>query len=300
MSDLESTDWSEVAANNIQPAPAGWPSNSSPTIVYATDREMMGAIKRDWNRRNPTIASGGAANVQTLTYGVAPAGYVKGQSYCFIAGFTNTGPATLNVNGLGAKAVQLNGAALVGNEFLAGSIVEVCYDGVQFQIVGGSGYLVNGGTISGTLIVSGQGIIKGDITGSNAAAGYVGEYLSSVVLSPGVTLTTGTPANATSLSLTAGDWDVSGELWVSVGTGGATLMIAGITPSSATAPSSPGVGVSSLRMTTAFTASSVETLPISPARLSVSTTTTMYLTAYVAFPSGTTTAYGRLGARRVR
>ena len=87
MSDIETSDWSEIAANNIQPAPAGWPANSSPMIVYSNGREDMGAIKRDWNRRNPTVTSGGSANAQTLTYISGPVAYVMGQKFTFVVGF---------------------------------------------------------------------------------------------------------------------------------------------------------------------------------------------------------------------
>jgi hypothetical protein len=135
MSDIESANWSEAAANNNATPPDGAPEGWAPSTVNDWGRETMAAVKRDWNRRNPTQTSGGAANAQTLTYASAPAGYVQGQRYCFIAGATNTGATTLNVSGLGAKAVQLGNAALVGGEIVAGQMVEAVYDGAQFQIL---------------------------------------------------------------------------------------------------------------------------------------------------------------------
>src|SRR5579885_2646131 len=111
MADIESALISEVAASNISPSPDGLPSNSSPTIVYTEGRELLGSMKRWFNRSNPTVTSGGSANAQTLTYGVAPAAYIQGQRYTFVAGFTNTGACTLNVNGLGAKNIFRAGAA---------------------------------------------------------------------------------------------------------------------------------------------------------------------------------------------
>ena len=97
----------------------------------------MAAIKRDWNRSHPTVTSGGSANAQTLTYGAAPAGYFQGQRFCFIAGFTNTGAATLNVNFIGARNIFMDGVALAGGEIVAGCVVETVYDGTQFQITSG-------------------------------------------------------------------------------------------------------------------------------------------------------------------
>jgi hypothetical protein len=103
----------------------------------------MGAIKRDFDRRNPTISSAGVPNAQTLTYSVPPPAQVQGQRFSFIAGFTNTGATTLQVLPLAAKAVQLGGAALMGGEIVAGSIVDVTYDGTQFQITSSAGMLAD-------------------------------------------------------------------------------------------------------------------------------------------------------------
>lgn len=289
MADIETAAWSETAASNIQPSPDGWPPNSSPNIVYTTDRETMGAIKRDWNRRNAVVTSGGSANAQTLAYIVNPTALVRGQRYAFIAGFTNTGPMTLTVGGLAATAVQVNGAALVGGELTAGLITDVIYTGSVFQIVGGSG--------------AGWGDflpLAGTTTNNNAAAGNVGEYISSVVASPGITLTNNIPANVTSISLTAGDWDVSGEAWINVGAGGATQITAAITSTSATIPAGPAVGISRAQMMVAIPVSTNQMMPLSGTRVSIAATTTFYLVAFAAFPSGTTTAYGKMEARRRR
>ena len=134
MSDIESANYSETAGGNNATPPNGAPEGMAPSGVNDTIREIMAAIKRDWNRSHPTVTSGGAANAQTLTYAAAPAGYFQGQRFCFIAGFTNTGAATLNVNGIGAKNIFMDGVALVGGEIVAGSVVEMVYDGTQFQI----------------------------------------------------------------------------------------------------------------------------------------------------------------------
>ena len=58
----------------------------------------------------------------------------------------------------------------------------------------------------------------------------IGEVISSNVTT-GVALTTAVAANVTSISLTAGDWDVQGEVWIQLGTGGATTAHAAINTS---------------------------------------------------------------------
>lgn len=74
--------------------------------------------------------SGGAANVQTLTLSPAITAYAAGLRIQFIAGFSNSGSTTLNVNGVGAKTVYkyTSATALVANEILSGGIYEVIYD----------------------------------------------------------------------------------------------------------------------------------------------------------------------------
>jgi hypothetical protein len=83
--------------------------------------------------------SGGGANAQTLTFaGLIPSVYQAGQRYQFKAGFTNSGACTLNVNGLGAKNVYKTSGSgpvvLTGAEITTNNIVDVIYDGTQFQI----------------------------------------------------------------------------------------------------------------------------------------------------------------------
>src|SRR6266487_3502 len=133
--DIGAATWSETDGSNNSAPPAGWPSGMQPNQVEPTARAMMGGTKRWYDHVQPTLTSGGSANVQTLTYSIAPAAYVTGDRYTFLAGNTNTGATTLNVNALGAKAVQQNGGPLIGGEFKAGKFIEVFYDGVQFQLM---------------------------------------------------------------------------------------------------------------------------------------------------------------------
>jgi hypothetical protein len=108
--DLSNSTWSETDGSNNSASPNGWTTGTMlPSQVEPTARAMMGALKRWYNHANGTVTSGGAANVQTLTYSVAPASYATGDFYLFKAGFTNTAATTLNINGLGAKTVQRAG-----------------------------------------------------------------------------------------------------------------------------------------------------------------------------------------------
>lgn len=134
--DINALTWSETDASNNAAAPNGWTSGvMTPNQVSPTARAMMGAIKRWYDHIQPTVTSGGSANIQTLTYSVSPAAYVSGDVYTFIAGASNSGATTLNINSLGAKAVQRAGIALAGGEIVSGRVVSVRYDGTLFQLI---------------------------------------------------------------------------------------------------------------------------------------------------------------------
>lgn len=108
--------------------------------------------------RNPTLVADvyatGVAGSDTITATVpAVAGaYTTGMKIWFQAAGTNTGATTINLNGLGAKTVQLNGAALVGGEIVSGRWVELVYDGTNFQLLNSSEQSAPqwGGTTGGT------------------------------------------------------------------------------------------------------------------------------------------------------
>lgn len=182
--DLSSPNYSEVAANNTTAGATGWAANSAPTSAYTVIRDKMAAIKRWWNRAGPTVTSGGSANAQTLTYGVAPNNYTQGDTYTFIAGFSNSGATTLNVNALGAKAVTKNGAtALAGGEILVGAVVTCMYDGTQFQLTDGAltvpNTVANG--LTGLATITAHGVMMGEGTSpvGVSAAGAAGQLFTS-------------------------------------------------------------------------------------------------------------------------
>lgn len=74
--------------------------------------------------------SGGSGNSQTIN--AANFSSADGQIISFIAGFTNTGPTTINPNGAGPISVVKDTAAgavpLTGGEIVAGNSVSVIYD----------------------------------------------------------------------------------------------------------------------------------------------------------------------------
>jgi hypothetical protein len=131
---------------------------------------------------------------------------------------------------------------------------------------------------------------------SNAAAGQVGEYIASQVLfASALALTTGVAANITSISLTAGDWDVEGNVFFYSATTTLTAAIASINSASAT----PGDN-SILSLFAAAAGVLYSGLHVTRRRFNVTATTTIYLVGTATFATGTVTGSGIISARRVR
>jgi hypothetical protein len=74
-----------------------------------------------------------------VTLSPAPTSYTAGMTIRFKPDTANTGACSLNVNGLGAKAIKKKASAdLDDNDIIANQVVEVIYDGTNFQMVGAS------------------------------------------------------------------------------------------------------------------------------------------------------------------
>lgn len=166
-----------------------------------------------------------------------------------------------------------------------------------------------GGDTNIGLSLAGKGtggvILGGTGTNDSAAAGKVGEYIESVIASgSAVSLTSTTPANLTSISLTAGDWDVD-AVFQFTGAAGTTVtyMIGSISTTSATLDATAGRQTGTQEnAATAFNniAGAVLTLTLPPLRFSLSGTTTVYAVAQALFGTSTCSVFGILRARRVR
>lgn len=110
------------------------------------------------------IASTGSANAYVINYSPNPSAYVIGQRYSFIANFSNTGAATLNVDSLGAKAITKYGTSpLTTGDISNGAVVDTVYDGTQFQMLSQLSS-VGAGTVSS--VDTNNGLTGGPITGS--------------------------------------------------------------------------------------------------------------------------------------
>lgn len=175
----------------------------------------------------------------------------------------------------------------------------VRFDGTTGALVQDSALLVADTT--GALSRSGNGGIpvQGTNTNDSASAGYVGEVISSnIAAGSAVSVTTTTATNITSISLTAGDWDISGQVALTF-SDTPSQIVGNINTTSATLGTA-GLGSPDHSMAAGFTTGFTQVIGLPTGRLSLNSTTTVYLIGYAVFGAGTSTGYGWIMARRAR
>lgn len=156
---------------------------------------------------------------------------------------------------------------------------------------------------AGTITAKGQLIGKGTITNDNAAALDIGEYIEALVSGVTVPGASGVFGDLTSISLTAGDWDVSANTYLAVGGGTVTgpWQVA-ISVNSAATTSDQVLGSNHVvnDFTPGLAGSAQQDVPINNYRLSLSGTTTIFFKLASTYSVGPTAISGRISARRVR
>lgn len=153
---------------------------------------------------------------------------------------------------------------------------------------------LNGSTVS-------PGHYSGEPSTGNALAGEIGEYVSSTItVGASIALTTATPLTITSISLTAGDWDVAGSIgFLPATTTNVTQFIGSFSTTTNVVDSTPGRFFSfNLAPYVPGAAQQNYTMPIG--RFSLASTTTVFFIAQSAFTISTMGGFGIIRARRVR
>jgi hypothetical protein len=136
---------------------------------------------------------------------------------------------------------------------------------------------------------------QGTATNNNAPAGHIGEFISSVISSGSpVSCTNSTPTNVTSISLTAGDWDVWGNVTTVTPVTSMNDFSCWISATSATLPDASLYSL--VDNTSALMLNAGLSAPYR--RFSLASTTTVYLSCELGGASGTGSACGGIYARR--
>lgn len=105
-------------------------------VADATVRTMYGTAGQIQDSAFTYLTSPSGTNAMTATAALGMSAYVTGQRFFFVAPSTNTSACTININAIGVKAITKNGTtALVAGDIVSGAIVQVVYDGTQFQLL---------------------------------------------------------------------------------------------------------------------------------------------------------------------
>lgn len=243
-----------------------------------------------------TIAGVDVTSVYHAGRAVRAVGTLTGTIYGVISSSSFSTNTTVNVTW---------DSGSLSNETLVISLSQIPVTGkpVPFTGIDLSGSNSGSPTFTGTVTISGQGIVKGTATNDSASAGYIGEYKEDTIAAAGaLSLTSETPRNIVAVSLTAGDWDVEGNgCFTGAASTTISYAIASISSTSATLPTdSSGGYAQQWYNNVAFFSTSGLSLPTGAVRLSLASTTTIYLVIQAKFATDTCSGYGHIRARRVR
>lgn len=176
---------------------------------------------------------------------------------------------------------------------------------------GGTGVTTStgsGATVLGTAPTINQANLVGVTNGSSAAAGSVGEVISSVIPSgSAVALANVTMTNIASIILSPGQWSVTGY----AGFGGAGSVVNYIAASVSLTSNTITFNTATLNQSLAATgggsgevwtvgSNNQPFLNIDPAIINVSVNTAVYLVGYIGFTGPQAVMYGKIVAQRTR
>lgn len=102
--------------------------NAAARNQYATAGQVQDGLS--------LIGSVAGTNTITGSLSIPVVGFATGMRFRFIPANTNTGPVTISVNGLSAKAITKHGASpLLGGNLVAGNPADILYDGTRFVLL---------------------------------------------------------------------------------------------------------------------------------------------------------------------
>ena len=163
----------------VQPA-TGALGSAVLTIPAITGTAFSSGTKADTLEAATFATDSAGTDSYVITLSPAITAYVTNAEYRFIAGTANTGAATININGLGAKTIKKAAGGLTtdlaDNDIRAGQPVVLIYDGTNMQMVstlgnasgGGSG-TVNSGTANQLAYYAGTGTAVSGLTSANSS-----------------------------------------------------------------------------------------------------------------------------------
>jgi len=124
--------WSTTPASNASVGNIDWAEGMAPSQVNNSARQEMADVAA-WRDFFGGAKTTSGTDTITLTSGMTITAYASNQLFVAKLGGTNTGAATLNIDSLGTKAVEINGSAVTAGELVTGKFYMFIYDGTAFQ-----------------------------------------------------------------------------------------------------------------------------------------------------------------------
>jgi hypothetical protein len=247
----------------------------------------------------------------TTTEGAGSAGIrmtIKNDGNVAIGSHTPTSKLHLDSGNATGSDIQFTAGTTTGVTSTDGSVIGVDTTGAFYlSNRENSGIKIFSGASVNTAVdinSSGTVAIKGTTTNDNASAGNVGEYIENVNSASSTNMpATGTFGVDQSITLTAGDWDITAMLLVFQNSATVSIapdMFIGTVAGNDVTNRLLGVNYCNGDNTTGSGPSTTWSLSVPSYRVSISATTTYYLKGKISYSAGTPQYRYRISARRVR
>jgi hypothetical protein len=170
--------WATAEASNANvDSGINWTEGQDPATVNNSARNMMAATKRWANVNSGNVGVAGTADAIQITTGqtIETGQQALGFRICFRATGTNTGAATVAVDGLSAVAIKRpNGDALSAGDIVSGGFFDIAFDGTNYKLLAALGAGGTYGALAGTNTWSGTNSFNGMTVVGNDLADVVG------------------------------------------------------------------------------------------------------------------------------
>lgn len=134
--------WSRTAATNATAdATINWAEGQSPSSVNDSSRAEMAAVAKYRDDVSGAVATGGGTTAYTFSTYQGLTSLTDGFKIAFTCNATNTGASTLNVDSLGAVALQ----KVKGTDLAAGELVEGCVYTASYDSASTAAWIIHGG-----------------------------------------------------------------------------------------------------------------------------------------------------------